>query len=1460
MGKELDGNPTEPKPVWSRVSNMRKDTSKRPEISLLQPFGPPSKPSNGLRRTLLVLVGLFILALSAASASASIWIQGSVLNTQGKPLADAQVSLYPMVPRHVTGQYLLQGIPGVPSIKSVDCSEQGLFKIAAPEVGMWRLQVSAPGYVGAQIRLTPLLESVHLEPVSLEVDRGLEVRVLDERDQPVVGAGVVAYRRTPSRRESHQVGSDYPVPVWHSAPFLGRADESGWIRIPSAEKDAITLQVVAQGFAQKLTPVQRLSDRPTPVRLEKGVSTPLKVLDNQGRPVAGVLVFQQRQPYPVAETGADGSAKLSMPAKDTSALNLTLSTLDGRWGSYSMDVELGDRKGSSGPAEPKTMELVLSPSTSVRGIVIDRVGREAVPGALVWDDRFYGRAVRAGQTGEFEIALPSDEGWLSTGLTGYRPLATSTALRHLRAAGRGDLASVTLELQPIALVSGQVVNAQGEGVKGVKVVPIPSRHRLGRDQGDKKGMATGEDGAFTLPRLLAGVNYRVLLSDTETLPVNDDPEKPRVLSADTWVELASLEPGERREGLVWTLDPARHGEGWVVDEHGSPVVGAEVTLRRSSGFRDFQFNVAQLPPDVFKVSTDAEGRFHILNLPAARYDLSVKGSNFAPTRVPGIELPVEELSLAGPWDLGTVTLGEAVALRGKVEDEQGRGIEGAEVNARPTHLVSGFWNSDDLLKLETDAEGKFSFDDLAPGQAFSISVRAEGYLSREITIVKAPQDDLKVTLSKGARLTGRVIDTSGWPVIDAQVQVQQESLRHMGHFGSTTAVDEDGRFTFESVSPGPANLEVQSDQKLGQVRSIEVPLPGGEDLHVEIVLEDGATVSGRVTTDQGDPVPGAFLTSMSREPSRQYRSHNSGMTDAEGLFELRGLSEGRVVITAFREPYLNASEEVEVTDGSNFVEIVFETGHPVTGRVSGEDGQAIVGAEVSFQNHEKGHGVEVMTDSDGLFQVKQLATGKYKARASKDYGRLSSEEVEIEILGPTSGLEFVISENGGAARVTGRIEGLELDELSRVTLRAQGSSYREGRVDYDGRYEILGLAPGEWRIVAQLNLDGRSAQGVVTLEEGQTEATLDLEFRPGFELRGTVRLNGKPAESMVAMLTAPGEQQGARNTWTHHDGTFLFRDLEAGDYQLIIFNMTGFRLQRDISIDGDREITIEPRTARVAGRVLNASGEPVGGSAVLLYPNGEGWQPVSRSTRSDGRFDFPAVEEGDWVLVTRRSGYREHRLPIQVQSGGEVSDEAAQGANLGGLENLEIQLESAAVFRFEAKDASGQAVTTLHYVVTSASGERVDGGFVHDALGRFRIDTVPPGTWQLWLQKGLGALQAFPITASSDPGSDGSSEASQAGPAQSLVLQSAVPVSLTSGPGLLNHPFTLSVVGQEGSALPISTDLQGKVAESGELKTGGTLYLPLGTWTVRMQGGDGAVVEQVLVLGSPETPAELVVP
>jgi protocatechuate 3,4-dioxygenase alpha subunit len=66
--------------------------------------------------------------------------------------------------------------------------------------------------------------------------------------------------------------------------------------------------------------------------------------------------------------------------------------------------------------------------------------------------------------------------------------------------------------------------------------------------------------------------------------------------------------------------------------------------------------------------------------------------------------------------------------------------------------------------------------------------------------------DANQLVPDGLRLTGRVLDGAGEPVPDAIVEVWQadEKGRYRPHFGwGRSGCDQDGRYTFLTVKPGP---------------------------------------------------------------------------------------------------------------------------------------------------------------------------------------------------------------------------------------------------------------------------------------------------------------------------------------------------------------------------------------------------------------------------------------------------------------------------------------------------------------------------------------------------------------------------------------------------------------------------------------------------------------------------------
>jgi len=103
--------------------------------------------------------------------------------------------------------------------------------------------------------------------------------------------------------------------------------------------------------------------------------------------------------------------------------------------------------------------------------------------------------------------------------------------------------------------------------------------------------------------------------------------------------------------------------------------------------------------------------------------------------------------------------------------------------------------------IETDEDGRGRIIGAPVGKA-TVFIRAEGYRGREITLdVDVDTPEVKIELTRGGSISGRVIDGSGTPIAGARVFGAYPSAMDMqGRFEETT--DAAGRFRFQD-SPEP---------------------------------------------------------------------------------------------------------------------------------------------------------------------------------------------------------------------------------------------------------------------------------------------------------------------------------------------------------------------------------------------------------------------------------------------------------------------------------------------------------------------------------------------------------------------------------------------------------------------------------------------------------------------------------
>jgi len=149
---------------------------------------------------------------------------------------------------------------------------------------------------------------------------------------------------------------------------------------------------------------------------------------------------------------------------------------------------------------------------------------------------------------------------------------------------------------------------------------------------------------------------------------------------------------------------------------------------------------------------------------------------------------------------------------------------------------------------------------------------------------------LTLVLAPASELSGRVVDSDGLPVMGASVVVppgqtenpvgsDSESLTLWSTAapGQSTVTDANGEFILAAMTPGARTLNVTDGVHAdwsGTVDPVKSPL--------EIVLEDGCTLSGWVLDERDHPIEGALV-----EVGGQ--GQRTATTDARGRFEVHGL-------------------------------------------------------------------------------------------------------------------------------------------------------------------------------------------------------------------------------------------------------------------------------------------------------------------------------------------------------------------------------------------------------------------------------------------------------------------------------------------------------------------------------------------------------------------------------------------
>jgi protocatechuate 3,4-dioxygenase beta subunit len=976
-----------------------------------------------------------------------------------------------------------------------------------------------------------------------------------------------------------------------------------------------------------------------------------------GEGIAGVRVTLQA-PLPgtpdgrtVAEvvTGADGRFELTAPGPGLWSVTVRKDGLAPMWrppfpvfaDTGLLPVELyrpaeRDRPTPAGangwepavngsPARPSTQ----IPALSLTGQVIDQRTRRPLPRALVWLTGDPGGAVWTNPEGRFQLSgaarRPAE----------VRAAALDFVPTSLNVSGTAPL---VLALPPAPAIAGSVVDAKNQPLPGAEIL-LSRRDEADAwaARADTHRARTSSKGTFRLSGLTAGASYDLLATLPDYAPAVASVSMPH--------------QGQSRTGLVLQLRRGRAAGGTVQDAAGRPVEGARVELVRGQSGRTVAGSVPSVAEDgLYKTTSGTDGRFTLPHLPPGRFDLRIEGEGLAPLERAGLEIPAGR----GLLDLGRFVVERGAVLTGRVTDPQGRPVPEAEVwlvPRTPRDWISFYKKGPAAV---SGREGDFVIaglprrGELGLGE-LSLDVCRKGFLPATVPVREISGEPVHAELALAARIAGRVAAPNGTPVAGARILAwlsgegpqKQPSLRPCRLSDGVGATDAEGRFVLESLTPGWWTVRAEASGWLGAESGRRQVLAGESLEGIEIILGEGAVVTGRVFSPEGKPIAGAEVRAYGE------LGNPRAVSAGDGTYRLTGVEIGERSIEATHPDHEFASRELTVNPGDNQLDLKLGASQKseIRGRVTGPDGRFVAGARVVTSTGTS----STYSAADGTFSLLER-DGTHEVWADKEGYAPGHAARKVTVAGrDVEGVEVRLTAGGV---VTGRLLGLDEERLrsARVEISLQPPFKSFATIDPLGGYRIGDVPPGEWTITATAG--ERTVTEPAVLPPGTEEMEVDLTFPALWEVTGQViGPYGEPVADAMVRLATGGRGGSGGWTYTRRDGTFRV-ELEDGTYRAWVVRRSSFQsaLENPVVVDGGPVSGVELRVAaEIVLRGLISGLEP-GERAKAVWA--EGPRGVIRQGELDQQSGFAVygLAPGAWT-ITVLHGERAAVERIEIEEG-----------------------------------------------------------------------------------------------------------------------------------------------------------------------------------------------------------------
>ncbi|MCE9580362.1 MAG: carboxypeptidase regulatory-like domain-containing protein [Deltaproteobacteria bacterium] len=525
-----------------------------------------------------------------------------------------------------------------------------------------------------------------------------------------------------------------------------------------------------------------------------------------------------------------------------------------------------------------------------------------------------------------------------------------------------------------------------------------------------------------------------------------------------------------------------------------------------------------------------------------------------------------------------------------------------------------------------------------------------------------------------AHVTGKVIDhTAEKPVPNVEVVFAGPD----GEASATTGAD--GSYAID-VAPAAYRAYVRGDGVISVGFAGPERLPGPpvasragapddtlaptiaiarDQDHVDLEVEEGGVVNGRVFDRAGHPVVGAIVRARGNE--RPVLGTDVAETGLDGTFHLE-LPVGGWSLEATHadyagiapgegEPWVSVSPAQVAS-----IDLTMVAGCIVRGHVIAADGGPAADGAVEVGQGDNGFAPAGQIDADGEFRWSTLETGPVLLRAWPWKSPPSVAQTFTCSEGARFDAEFRLSTanpdlDGSIATADGRpAPGAFID----VWALTPGGMSQQERADADGNWAVYTLPAGDYLVTATVDGAGQVQRRITVPAHG---------VALGLSGTGTVVGTTKGLdEGMVALMfgacstgdvDVPNMTAAATRLAPVHGGHFRIDGVPA--CQLDIAARAGSQTEvQSVTVTKDREASVSfdltpPHEVAIHGHVYRADGKPAVGARINTMRDGDD-EIGGVTTGSDGSYQV-TTSTGDSIIASVEAEVGGVTVPRDAQNG-----------------------------------------------------------------------------------------------------------------------------------------------------------------------------------------------------------------